>query len=162
MGRYDSDVRERAAQLMERGLGERAVASELAIPVETARKWVQTYRAVGREVFLGMGSAHRAYDYETKLGAVRDFVEKGLTKQQVMSKYGIVNSGQLKKWAKAYREGGPEALRPKRRGRPAGKAPRTHEQELEAENRRLRAEVAYLKKLNALEAAKRAPGRSAR
>lgn len=40
--------------------------------------------------------------------------------------------------------------------------PKTIEQELAEENRRLRAEVAYLKKLRALEAAKRARGRNAR
>ena len=74
---------------------------------------------------------------------------------------------QLKQWAKAYREGGPGALRPKPKGRPRKpggepSGPATREEELEAENRRLRAEVAYLKKPHALEAAKRAPGRNAR
>ncbi len=68
-------------------------------------------------------------------------------------------------WAKGYREGGPEALRPRPKGRPrkgdSPPRPKTREQELEDENRRLRAEVAYLKKLRALEASRRAPGRSA-
>ncbi len=67
-----------------------------------------------------------------------------------MSKHGIANLTQLKKWARAYREGGPEALRPKPKGRPrkdgiGSPGPKSREQELEAENRRLRAEVAYLK-----------------
>ena len=73
----------------------------------------------------------------------------------------------FERWVKAYREGGPEALAPRPKGRPrkaGGGSPKHADraQELEEENRRLRAEVAYLKKLRALEAARRAPGRSAR
>ncbi len=98
----------------------------------------------------GHGIKHRSYDYETKLAAARDFVDLGMTRQEVMSKHGIANLTQLKKWARAYREGGPEALRPKPKGRPrkdgiGSPGPKSREQELEAENRRLRAEVVYLK-----------------
>lgn len=161
------ETRQRAVELIERGCGKRSLASALAISVGIAEKWIHTYRAVGREVFLDMGSKHRSYDYDTKLSAARDYVDIGMTRQEVMSKHGIANATQLKKWARDYREGGPEALRPRPKGRPRKTggdpaAPRTREQELEAENRRLRAEVAYLKKLRALEAAKRAPGRNAR
>lgn len=52
-------------------------------------------------------------------------------------------------WVRAYREGGPEALRPKPRGRPAGSASPpgepTREQELERRLRKLEAENAYQK-----------------
>lgn len=113
-----------------------------------------------------MGSSHRSYDYETKLSAARDHVEGGMSKPDVMKKYGIASLSPLNSWVRKYREGGPEALRPKPKGRPPGSAssakPKTIEQELAEENRRLRAEVAYLKKLRALEAAKRARGRNAR
>ena len=65
----------------------------------------------------------------------------------------------LKSWIRAYRDGGEEALRPKRKGRPPGPArPRpeaTREQELERQVQRLEAEVAYLKKSIALKAEKR-------
>lgn len=167
MRKHSLETRQRAVELMDRGFGKGSLASALAISVGIAEKWVHTYRAVGREVFLDMGSKHRRYDYETKLAAVRDYVDVGMTRQEVMSKHGIANATQLKKWAKDYREGGPEALRPKPKGRPRKAdgdppAPKTRGQELEAKNRRLRAEVAYLKKLRALEAAKRAPGRNAR
>jgi len=165
--KHSLETREKAVELIDRGCGKASLASALAISVSIAEKWIHTYRAVGKEAFLDMGSKHRHYDYETKLAAVHDFVDLGMTRQEVMSKHGIANLTQLKKWAKAYREGGPEALRPKPKGRPRKgdgdpPEPRTREQELEAENRRLRAEVAYLKKLRALEAAKRAPGRNAR
>lgn len=157
---HSLEAREKAAGLIERGHGCGSVASALAISESVAHDWVSTYRAVGREAFLSMGSKHRRYSYETKLAAARDYVDGGMAASEVMSRYGVVNRGQVTDWARAYREGGPEALRPRPKGRPAG--PPTREEELEAENRRLRAEVAYLKKLRALEAAGRAPGRSAR
>ena len=64
------------------------------------------------------------------------------------------------KWAQKYREGGPDALRPKPKGRPRSAEggeprPKSREAELEEENRRLRAENAYLKKSIALKAEKR-------
>lgn len=50
----------------------------------------------------------------------------------------------------------------KPRGRPRRAAPKTREQELEERCRRLEAEVAYLKKIEVLEAERREPGRNAR
>ncbi|ACV22524.1 Transposase [Slackia heliotrinireducens] len=167
MGRHDVEVRKKATELIDSGYGKIALARELAISVSIAEHWIHAYKAVGKEVFLGMGSKHRTYDQETKLAAVLDFLEGGLTKQEAMAKHAIASLTAFERWVKAYREGGPEALAPKPKGRPRksdGEAglPPTRERELEAENRRLRAEVAYLKKLRALEAAKRAPGRNAR
>lgn len=167
MKRYSLETHEKAVALIEKGYGKFALSSALAIPISVTEKWIHTYKAVGKEIFLEMGSTHRQYDFETKLAAVQDFVDNGMTRQQTMSKYGIASLTCLTSWAKAYREGGPEALRSKPRGRPKkliGKPhkPKTREQELEEENRRLKAEVAYLKKLRALEATKQVFGKNAK
>ncbi len=61
-------------------------------------------------------------------------------------------------WERIYLTGGPEALHTERRGRgskgnPMGRPPKFDkklEEDLLAENQRLRAEIAYLKKLQAL------------
>ena len=167
MEKHGAEVREEAVALIDSGYGKWALAKALAISVSIAEHWIHSYKAVGKEVFLSMGSKRRTYDQETKLAAVLDFLEGGLTKPDVMAKHAIASPSALESWIRAYRKGGPAALEPKPKGRPrkaGGEAGRalTREQELEAENRRLRAEVAYLKKLRALEAAKRAPGRNAR
>ena len=163
---HDRGVRELAAELIGKGAGWRTLMRELAIPMTTAKNWAKSCRAVGPEVFLDMGGSHRSYDYETKLSAARDHVEGGISKPDVMKKYGIASPSPLNSWVRKYREGGPEALRPRPKGRPPGPSPsakpKPREQELDEENRRLKAEVAYLKKLRALEAAKRARGRNAR
>ncbi len=45
-------------------------------------------------------------DYETKLAAVRDHVEHGLTKAEVMEKYRIAGPAPLERWCREYRSGG--------------------------------------------------------
>ena len=106
-----------------------------------------------------MGKKHTTYSFETKLAAVRAVVDEGMTRPEAMAKFGIASPSSFKKWLKAYREEGPEALRPKPKGRPrgSGSPPKelTREQELERRIRKLEAENAYLKKSIALKAEKR-------
>ena len=82
-----------------------------------------------------------------------------MTKPEAMAKLGIASPSSFKKWLRAYREEGPEALRPKPKGRPRGSGSpageTTREQELERRVRKLEAENAYLKKSIALKAEKR-------
>lgn len=167
MTKYSKEMRKKAAELIEQGHGAKSIAFELAISLDNAREWICTYKSAGRKIFLEMGSKHKHYDYETKLAAARDFVEFGLTKQEVMAKYHITNMTQVKDWAYKYREGGEKALLAKQKCRPRkasqeSASPKTREQELEIENRRLKTEVAYLKKLRALEAEKQAFGKNVR
>ena len=73
----------------------------------------------------------------------------GMTRAEAMEGFGIASTTPLNTWVRAYREGGPEALRPKPRGRPAGSTSPpgepTREQELERRIRKLEAENAYQK-----------------
>ena len=130
-----------------------------ASPRETVRKWLDIYRSVGIEVLAMMGKKHTAYPFETKLGAVRAVADGGMTKPEAMARFGIASPSSFKRWLKAYREEGPEALRPKPKGRPRGSGSppgeATREQELERRVRKLEAENAYLKKSIALKAEKR-------
>ena len=155
--RYDRDTRRRAIGLFERGFGAGPTAASLGIPMESVKQWLYTYRAVGSEVRLGMGSSYTNYTWEQKCAAAREVVDEGCSWADAMAKHGIASLSPLKKWCKAYREGGEEALRPKPKGRPKGaapkpKAPMTREEELEVRLRKLEAENAYLKKLAALRA----------
>ena len=152
---YDRSLRERACALFDRGFGFESAARLLEIPPKAVRKWQQTYRAVGRDGLLDMGGT-RKYDYETKVAAASAVVDGGMAKPEAMARFGIASASPLDRWCRLYREGGAEALRPKPKGRPRGEAaPRTREQELEREVRRLEAQVAYLKKSIALKAERR-------
>ena len=101
------------------------------------------------------GGGSRRYDWETKVAAARDHVENGLTKTEAMARHGIASIAPLERWCREYRAGGPEALRPKPKGRPKGARSRpkpkpTREQELAEQVAYLKAKVAYLEKLRAL------------
>ena len=156
---YDVGLRLRAAELYDMGRGRASIAALLGIPEETVGKWLDIYRSAGIEVLAMMGKKHAAYPFETKLAAVRAVVDGGMTKPEAMARFGIASPSSFKRWLKAYREEGPEALRPKPKGRPRGSGSpageATREQELERRIRKLEAENAYLKKSIALKAEKR-------
>ncbi len=156
---YDIAVRRRAVELYEEGWGRDVISRLLDVPEGTVRKWLDTYRSVGMGALAAMGAKKTAYSFETKVAAARAVADEGATVPEAMARFGIASTSPLRKWVRAYREGGPEALRPKPKGRPrgAGAAPgkMTREQELERKVRKLEAENAYLKKSIALKAEKR-------
>ena len=130
--RYDDGFRREALELIKSGAGKDTLARRLAIPVYTARNWIRLYRSNGEEAVMGGGGSRR-YDWETKVAAARG--------------------------CRDYRSGGPEALRPKPKGRPKGakskpKPEPTREQELAEQVAYLKAKVAYLEKLRVLRASK--------
>ena len=146
--RHDRLLREWAVELFERGCGYGLTAVRLGVCAETVREWQKMYRVIGRGGFLAMGGKQRTYDYETKVGAARAVVDGGMSKPEAMVRFGIANATSLKRWCRLYREGGAQALKPKRKGRPKGSVrvvPPTPEEELAVRVRKLEAQVAYLK-----------------
>ena len=140
---YDDGFMRVVADLIRGGAGRRSLARRLGVPVSTAGKWVLSYRFGGEAALMGEREGNRRYDYETKLAAVRDHVEHGLTKAEVMEKYRIAGPAPLERWCRA-----------KSKPRPAP----TREQLLEEENAYLKARVAYLEKVDALLAWRSATG----
>ena len=142
--RYGREMRARAADLFEAGLGFELAAKKLDVPAPAVRKWLYAYRATGRKGLIGMG----------ELAVARAVVDEGMPRSEAMARFGIAAATSLDRWCRLYREGGPEALEPGRRGRPEGPGGRTRERELEERVRKLEAQVAYLKKSIALKAEK--------
>ena len=152
--RYDDEFRHEALGLIKAGVGKHFLARRLAMPVQTAEKWIMKYRSNGEDAVMG-AKGKRSYDWETKVAAARDHVDNDMTKTEVMAKYAIASVAPLERWCREYRTGGPEALRPKPKGRPRGeksspKPKPTRERELSY----LRAKAAYLEKVRALRAQK--------
>ena len=80
--------------------------------------------------------------------------EEGLSYKETRLRFEIAGEARVRNWEGIYLEEGPEGLAVERRGckitgRPR-KLPQSTEEDLIAENQRLRAEVAYLKNLQAL------------
>ena len=102
------------------------------------------------------GRPNKRYSGEFKQQVIEDMRQNRLAHKETARKY-EVNDRQVRAWERIYLEEGPEGLYIERRGRASGpntgrklKLDKKVEEDLIAENQRLRAEVDYLKKLNAL------------
>ena len=104
---YDDGFRREALELIKAGAGKGVLAGRLAIPAYTARNWIRLYRSGGEEAVMGSNGSRR-YDWETKVAAARDRVEGGMTKTEVMARYGVASVTALQRWCREYRAGGAE------------------------------------------------------
>ena len=109
---------------------------------------------------------NKAYSAEFKISVIMDMRENFLGYRETVRKYwGTQNryeeelyKGTVKKWERIYLEEGAEGLMKERRGKnntsgKRGRPPKLDkkvEEDLIAENQRLRMEIEYLKKLDAL------------
>ena len=113
------------------------------------------------------GSKNKEYSAEFKIGVIMDMREHHLGYRETVRKYWDVSKGQeanyknaVQRWERIYLEEGAEGLMKERRGRAystsgarKGRPPKLDkkvEEDLIAENQRLRMEIEYLKKLDAL------------
>ncbi|GAB4100983.1 helix-turn-helix domain-containing protein [Sinomonas halotolerans] len=99
----------------------------------------------------------RSYSFELKLAVVKGYLAGAGSAAALAREHGLSSGKLVEAWARAFRDGGEDALRPRPRGRPAraggaAAGELTELERLRAENERLQAENAYLKKLRALRA----------
>ena len=97
---------------------------------------------------------HKRYTPEFKKLVVETMRKEKLSYTETAKRFEVGNHSQIQAWERIYLEEGPEGLAVERRGRKSTgrprKLPKETEEDLIAEVQRLRAEVAYLKKLQAL------------
>lgn len=137
------------------------------------RRWVRSYQVHGA---AGLRHSPRHYDSRFKLAVLRRMWREGLSFGQTALLFDIRNASHLKRWEEQYHAGGSRGLVPRPGGRPAAmtvtKPPKPKpsgapdeersREELLKELEYLRAENAYLKKLDALIQAKKAAARKPR
>ena len=112
-----------------------------------------------------MSKKQRKYSSEFKICVIMDMREHHLGYRETVRKYWDVSQGQeenykniVKRWERIFLEEGAEGLMKERRGKSnmssrRGRPPKLNkkvEEDLIAENQRLRMEIEYLKKLSAL------------
>ena len=97
---------------------------------------------------------NKRYTAEFKRTVVETMRGECLSLNETMRRFGITNKGIIQRWEQIYLEEGPEGLAIERRGRKSTGRPvklsKSVEEDLIAENQRLRAEIDYLKNLQAL------------
>ena len=110
------------------------------------------------------GRKNRSYSAEFKIDVIMDMREHRLGYRETARKYNLSKSGStvatIQRWDRIFLEEGAEGLMKERRGRACaasgtkkGRPPKLDpkvEEDLIAENQRLRMEIEYLKKLDAL------------
>ena len=100
------------------------------------------------------GVPNKKYSGEFKQMVVETMRREHLSFNQTQRRFEIKGDDRVTAWERIYLEEGPEGLYIDRRGSTSGgrkpNLDKKVEEDLIAENQRLRAEVAYLKKLNAL------------
>ena len=101
------------------------------------------------------GQVFKKYSAEFKIRVIMDMRENRLGYRETARKYDLVRQSEasaasmLHRWERIFLEEGAEGLMKERRGR-APKLDKNIEEDLIAENQRLRMEIEYLKKLSAL------------
>lgn len=102
--------RKLASEMFERGLGYKAVSTQLGINRETVRDWYAIWRALGTEGFLNSyRSERRNYSPELKLTAAREHLS-GKSIVEVMARYGIPSRHRVKEWTRLYKQKGAKAF----------------------------------------------------
>ena len=136
-------------------------AQELGCMRSAVKRWMAQYREHGVK---GFGIRHGSYEGAFKLMVVRHYLKKELSLNQTACYFNVPNESVILGWLKIYKLYGAGGLLKENRGRkrsPMAKKPRKKEQvssdpaaeklsALQRENEYLRAENAFLKKLEAL------------
>lgn len=130
---------------------------------ETLRKWVEAYKLFGDDG-IKRSRKKQTYTFDFKLHVVELYLTTEISYQNLALQLGINNPTLLTKWVNDFRIAGPDALKPKTKGRPP-KMPKPKPKKetkqdtdskseylkrLEEENLKLRIENAYLKELRRL------------
>jgi transposase-like protein len=123
------------------------------------QRWVNAYQAHGSK---SLNRSYTFYSKAFKLTVLRVMKRQSLSLNQAAIQFDVASASTIIIWQKLYNQGGPKALDPRPRGRPAmpdklkpfkptNKPPQEMTQaELIREVQYRRAETAYLKKLEAV------------
>lgn len=157
MTKFKKETRIDVVMAIVQGASTRGAARDYGVGHNQARKWYRAYISGGINQVMG---TTQHYSREFKIQAIEFRLQNGLSYPQAAAALGIPADSTLCVWEKIYLERGADGLQDTKKGRLSkvtkSKKPRKpeepmiREQQLEAENARLRMENDYLKKLNAL------------
>ena len=134
---------------------------------KSIEEWVYAYREFGKEGLM-RSRQNNNYSFQFKLSMVELYLSSEVSYQELALSQGINNPSLITRWVNDFRIAGPDALRPKKKGRKKTldikefKKPSKyneekpvdtsaeHVKELENELLKLRIENAYLKELRRL------------
>ena len=149
--------------------GSNFLAKKYGVPhAKMVRNWIKNYKAFGEDG-LRRSRRKKNYSFEFKLHVVELYLSSEVSYQDLAISQGINNYSMITKWVNNFRIVGPDALRPKKKGRKKSLDSKKktknivrnvdktrvdtsteHVKQLEDELLKLRIENAYLKELRRL------------
>lgn len=93
------------------------LANKFGIPSDnTVKLWVDNYNAFGDE---GLKRSRKKdfYSFEKKLSIVELYLSSEISYQDLALQEGITNPSMITNWVSRFRAAGPDALRPRKKGR---------------------------------------------
>ena len=169
MAKYSYEFKQKVVQEYLNGKGSyEYIAKQNNMPDnKQVRIWVNAYKELGKEGLM-RSRKNKNYSFQFKLSVVELYLTSEVSYQELALSQGINNPSLVARWVNDFRIAGPDALRPKKKGRKKTldiqefKKPSKsdeekpvdtsaeHIKELEDENLKLRIENAYLKELRRL------------
>ena len=156
MSKYSNEFKLEVIKYYKEGHGFESTAKYFNIPaMATVQKWVRKYDANGVKGLIK--NIKTSYSGEFKQYVVEYMHNNHLSCLETAIQFNLTGAELIGKWERIYYEEGPQSLYEERRGRSKNMSSKQKkklykevEEDLIAENQRLRMENEYLKKLNAL------------
>ena len=169
MAKYSFEFKKQVIQDYLNGKdGVEYLAKKYCIPApKSIKQWIKAYKAFGDEGLM-RSRKNQTYTFEFKLHVVELYLSTEVSYQELALSVGMNNPPLITKWVNDFRIAGPDALRPKQKGRKKSlklskKSPlkessdtkpvdtsAEHVKQLEDELLKLKIENAYLKELRRL------------
>ena len=171
MAKYSFEFKMQVVQAYIDGKGSLKYLSDIyGIPQKSIlRKWVNAFKSLGADGLM-RSRENKNYTFEYKLHVVELYLTSELSYQELANSEGINNPSLIVRWVNDFRIAGPDALRPKKKGRKKSLIDNTPKvksasckdelravdtsaeyiKQLEEENLKLRIQNAYLKELRRL------------
>ncbi len=154
--RYDLDFKIKVIAYYKQGHTEGATGEKFGVNPRFVRKWIEQYQHSGIDAIKPKTSKTK-YSSDFKYKVIALMLAEGLSQSETALKFHISSPALISHWHKAYRLYGMSGLTSKYEGSNTMASPITNKPddektptELKRELQYLRAENAYLKKLDAL------------
>ena len=104
-------------EYLDTGCSQRCLENKYSLPKDTLEKWWTVYNLKGPE---GLKLRHfkRKFTVDFKLRVINYYLNNDVSMSKVAASHNLLCS-QISIWLKLFMEGGSEALKPKKKGRPS-------------------------------------------
>ena len=118
MAKYSYEFKQKVVQEDLNGKGSyEYIATQNNMPDnKQVRIWVNAYKELGKEGLM-RSRKNKNYSFQFKLSVVELYLTSEVSYQELALSQGINNPSLVARWVNDYRIAGPDALRPKKKGR---------------------------------------------